>query len=290
MALGYDTRVRSYYSQAENPNPPQIDNAMMNISCYKVSDLIPTRDEILNNCQVIINGGTREFEENTIQFETDDFIYAITNDGNFNFIFVNKTGTLNFTYSGYSMSLEVPEGGEGIYYQRDLGAGVPEGRTIEFIIGGKLKQIDDKFISDEIARKSDLDNYFTKNDTYNRYQIDDRISSNLSGYYTKSEVYNKSEIDNKISNVTVDLSGYYTKGEVYNKSEVYNKTEVDNAIAAVDLSDYYSKNETYNKTEVNNAIAAIDLSNYYTKNEVYSKSEMNEITGILDEISNLIGE
>jgi hypothetical protein len=200
----YDTRVMSYYSQAENPHPPQIDNAMMNMSFYKVSDLILTRDEIFNNCKVIINGGTREFEENAIQLETDDFIYVITNDGTFNFIFVNKSGTLNFTYSGYPMSIEVPEGGEGIYYQRGLNEGVPEGRTIEFIIGGELKQIDPKFIPDEIARKSDLDD----------------VSVDLSNYYTKLETYSQYEIDNKISNVKVDLSGYYTKNEVYNKSEI----------------------------------------------------------------------
>ena len=184
----YDTRIRSYYSQAENPNPPQIDNAMMNMSCYKVSDLVPTRTEIFNSTKVIVNGTEYMFAESGIQLETDDFVFVGTSGG-FGFIFVNKSGTLNFTASGYPMSIEVPEGGEGIYYQRALNAGVPAGRTIEFIIGGELKQIDPKFIP------ADLD-------------------FNLDDYYTKSEV------DNAIGNVNIDLSDYYTKDETYSKSEL----------------------------------------------------------------------
>ena len=140
----YDTRIRSYYSQAENPNPLTVDNEMLNLSMYKVSDLIPTRDEIFNKCKVIINGDHKAFEENGVQLETDDFIFVYESEMDFGFIFVNKSGTLNFTYSGYPMSLDVPEA--GIYYQRSLNAGVPEGRTIEFLFGGELKQIDPKFI------------------------------------------------------------------------------------------------------------------------------------------------
>lgn len=190
MALGYDTRIRSYYSQAENPYPPQIDNTMMNMSCYKVSDLVPTRTEIFNSTKLIINEEEHFLDESGIQLETNDFIYVITSDGHFSFIFVNKSGTLNFTYSGYPMSIEVPEGGEGIYYQRGLNAGVPEGRTIEFIIGdGELKQIDPKFIPAD-------------------------LNFNLDNYYTKNEVYSKSEVDNKLQNTKVDLSNYYTKLEV----------------------------------------------------------------------------
>ena len=37
--------------------------------------------------------------------------------------------------------------------------------------------------------------------------------SNLDNYYTKSQTYTKQEIDTAISNVEVDLSGYYTKTE-----------------------------------------------------------------------------
>ena len=149
----YDTRKRSYYSQAENPNPVAFHNDMLNMSFYKVSDLIPTRDEIVESCRLIITGfdtGTYDdkLSESGIQIETEDFIHIVTNDTSFNFVFVNKTGELKFNYvvggSVYPMSLQVDEA--GIYYQRALYAGVPEGRTIEFLIGGELKPLDMKYI------------------------------------------------------------------------------------------------------------------------------------------------
>lgn len=176
----YDTRKMSYYSQVENPNPLTINNAMLNMSFYKVSDLIPTREQIFNEMKVIINAKQYTYSENGIQLETDDFICVYDNTGSFGFIFVNKTGTLNFTHMGYPMSFEVPEA--GIYYQRDLNAGVPEGRTIEFIVGGELKQIDPKFIPADLD--FNLDDYYTKSETY-----------------AKSEVYTKSQIDNLIGDV-----------------------------------------------------------------------------------------
>lgn len=142
----YDTRIRSYYSQAENPNPVSFSNTMLNMSLYKVSDLIPTREEIFGSTQLFINGNEYFLREIDIQLETDDFVF-LSVDG-FGFLFANKEGTLHFNYpvggSLYPMSVDVPKA--GIYYQRGLNAGVPEGRTIEFFCGGELKQIDPKFI------------------------------------------------------------------------------------------------------------------------------------------------
>ena len=128
---------RSYYSQAENPNPISFSNSMLNMSFYKVSDLIPTREEIFNGTQLFVNGTECFLTESGIQLETDDFIYMVESSGSFIFVFVNKVGTLNFNYYveniGFvPMSLDVTEA--GIYYQRALNAGVPAGRTIEFII------------------------------------------------------------------------------------------------------------------------------------------------------------
>jgi len=82
------------------------------------------------------------------------------------------------------------------------------------------------------------------------------------------------------------LDNYYTK------SETYTKQEVDDAIAAVDISDqlanYYTKEETYNKTEVDEAIANVDISeelgNYYTKTEtdelLSHKQQLMDVTNI----------
>ena len=159
----YDTRIRSYYSQAENPNPVSFDSSMLNMSFYKVSDLILTREEIFNSTQLIVNEISCTLVEGGVQLETDDFVFLVESTGSFGFLFLNKSGTLNFTYSGYPMTLEVPEGEAGIYYQRGLNAGVPEGRVIEFIIGdGELKQIDPKFIPANLD--FNLDDYYTKSE------------------------------------------------------------------------------------------------------------------------------
>ena len=193
----YDTRKISYYSQAENPNPLQVDNAMLNASLYLVSDLVPTRNEIFNSTKLIINGQEYTLDESGIQFETDDFIYVCETKLLYSFIFVNKSGTLNFTASGYPMSLEMPKA--GIYYQRALNAGVPEGRTIEFIIG-ELKQIDPKFIPADLD--FNLDDYYTKVETYSKSEVDAAINSvDLSNYYTKDKTYSKSELDEIIGDI-----------------------------------------------------------------------------------------
>lgn len=82
------------------------------------------------------------------------------------------------------------------------------------------------------------------------------------------------------------LNNYYTK------SETYTKTEVDDAIAAVDISDqlanYYTKSETYNQTEIDQKIADVDISeqleDYYTKTEtdalLAQKQQLMDITNI----------
>lgn len=218
----YDTRIRSYYSQAENPNPLQFDNTMMNMSFYKVSDLIPTKSEIFNIIKLVINGDECTFDKQLINVETDDFIHVTTDDTSYSFCFINKSGTLSFTYSGYPMSLDVPEA--GIYYQRSLNAGVPEGRTIEFLFGGELKQIDPKFIdSNEIlgldsygripSNKLHTDTYVYENSTNpitggavynalggrNQLTIDDTVLAYSSNPVSSSAVY--TAIENKKINV-----------------------------------------------------------------------------------------
>ena len=42
----------------------------------------------------------------------------------------------------------------------------------------------------------------------------------VNNYYTKAETYNKTEIDSAIANVDVDLSNFYTKSEVKTYEEI----------------------------------------------------------------------
>lgn len=120
----------------------------------------------------------------------------------------------------------------------------------------------------------DLSQYTTKEELatelskyYDKTEIDALLSNlspdvDLSNYYTKQETYNKTEVDNLIASSgggEVDLSDYYTKTEV--------DTKLEEVVAGdIDLTNYYTKAETYNKEEIDNKI----VSNTY---EEYSLDE-----------------
>lgn len=178
----YDTRVISTYSYTENPNPVSFDHQLMGYSFYKVSDLVLTKEEIFNTKITIDGYEVPKYSQNNILIETDEIIAVqeAVNNG-WAFCFCNTVGTCNFTFSGYSLSVDIPE--TGIYRANFLNGGMSDISTIEILVSGELKQIDPKFIP------ADLD-------------------FNLDDYYTKSEV------DKVIGNI--DLSGYYTKNEIDN--------------------------------------------------------------------------
>jgi hypothetical protein len=154
----------------------------------------------------------------------------------------------------------------------------------------------------------DLENYYTKDETYNKNQVDTKlepyittneVNLRLNSYYDKSQT--DTAIQNAINNIDipdVDLSDYYTKetvnnlldnlpipeatselvkDDVYTKSEVYNKSEVDIKIAnvssggSVDLSNYYNKQETESLIEnidIPTKTSELELDNVYSKTQV----------------------
>lgn len=75
-----------------------------------------------------------------------------------------------------------------------------------------------------------LNNYYTKDLTYNKEEVNTLIANHFKNYYTKAEV------DNIVQNLEVDLSDYYTKSQV--------DTLIKNV--EVDLTDYYTKAEVDN--------------------------------------------
>ena len=169
----YDTRVRSYYSQVENPNPVSFHNQMMNYSFYKISDLTPTREQIFGELKVLVDGSEITLAENAIIMELDGCLAVGTN---YTFFFTEVDGTINFTFSGYPMTLEVPESETGIYAILPLNSGVPTNRTYEFICGGELKQIDPKFIPADLD--FNLDDYYTKSEIDGLFnQFDQSLAS-----------------------------------------------------------------------------------------------------------------
>ena len=150
----------------------------------------------------------------------------------------------------------------------------------------------------------DLSNYYTKNETYSKQQVNTKINESiencvttselntkLGGYYTKTQT--DTAIQNAIENVEipdVDLSNYYTKDDI--KNNYYSKESINNMIDTLPIpertselvkDDVYTKSEVYNKSEVDIKIAnvssggSVDLSNYYNKQETESLIENIDI-------------
>lgn len=142
--------------------------------------------------------------------------------------------------------------------------------------------------------------YAEKNHTHNASEIEglDSIDIDLSNYYTKNETYNKTEIDNKMANMgsggNVDLSSYYTKSETDNF--INNKADKGHTHSQYltehqDISHKADKENTYTKSQTDNKIVEeiakaqiggsgeVDLSAYATKtfvNEEIAKIELKE--------------
>ena len=151
---------------------------------------------------------------------------------------------------------------------------------------------------------TDLSNYYTKSETYNKSEVNDLIDSvnsgevDLTNYYKKNETYSKYEVDTLVDGVET-FSGNYN--DLTNKPDIYTKEQVDNLIenVDVDLSDYYTKEQVYNKQEtysvsqVDTLISQVptfsgnyaDLTN---KPDVYTKAETftrDEIVSMINEIN-----
>ena len=272
----YDTRKIYHFDSNKTPNPPSYPVEAFGINGYKIFDLTPTLEEFFNYTIIYNNGfndSTTEitFTSKQVQLSWSD-AWMIQSDQNYTFALCHSARTFEADYQGIHIVCEVPE--PGIYL---MWSQPPSNITFEINLGGELKQIDPKFIPADLD--FNLDDYYTKSETYSKSETSDLITNNLVRYYTKSEV------DSAISNVNVDLSGYYTKDEAYSKEEV------DNALNNIDLSNYYTKTESdnlyYTESEVNSAIKN-NNSSYYTKSEI--DVIIGDLDAVLDEIDALVGE
>lgn len=97
-----------------------------------------------------------------------------------------------------------------------------------------------EFNADKKANVTDFENYYTKE------QVDDLVSTggstdvDLSNYYTKDETYSKEEVDDKLANLEVDIDF----------SDYYTKTETDGFISTINQSIANLDNNKANKSEV----------------------------------------
>ena len=161
--------------------------------------------------------------------------------------------------------------------------------------GDIVVDLENYYTKDEIET-----NYYTKNETYSKQQVntkinesiencvtDTELNTKLGGYYTKSQT--DTAIQNAIENADfpdTDLSNYYTKTDINNN--YYSKETINNMIDTLPIpertselvkDDVYTKSEVYTKGEVDIKIAnvssggSVDLSNYYNKQETESYVE-----------------
>lgn len=119
------------------------------------------------------------------------------------------------------------------------------------------------------------------------------ITVDLENYYKKNETYSKNEVDNLIENVNVDLSNYYTKEQVYNKQETYSVSQIDTLISQVptfsgNYNDLTDKPELFSGSynDLSDKPSIPTDTSQLTKSDIYTKAE----TFTRDEIVNMINE
>lgn len=101
----------------------------------------------------------------------------------------------------------------------------------------------------------DLSNYYTKNETYSKTEVDEKIAAvpgggtvDLSNYYTKTETDQKIA-EAQLAGGEVDLSGYALKSEIPDVSQFI-------TMSAVEAKGYQT--ETQVQELINSALAALD--------------------------------
>ena len=114
-----------------------------------------------------------------------------------------------------------------------------------------------------------LEDYATKEDVSTAITEAD-ITSKLENYYTKDETYNKDEIDEALGNVSVDLTGYATEKFVTDKTDILSGSISDNADSITGINSAI--------TTINQTIESIDKSPRVTYKATYGDVELDDGT------------
>lgn len=140
------------------------------------------------------------------------------------------------------------------------------------------EQLKDYALLDDVYTKADSDlklittltegEYATKTDVANAIAAED-ITTKLGNYYTKDETYNKTEIDKAIENVEVDLTGYATEKFVTDRTNPLSTSVKSNEDNISSLSTTLG--------ELQEEVSAIDTSPRLTYDVVYNDVENPEI-------------
>ena len=163
-------------------------------------------------------------------------------------------------------------------------------KTLDLIENYYTKADTEEKISDE------LENYTTKDDVATAIAEAD-ISEKLNDYYTKSETYNQTEIDDKFANI--DLSGYATEKYVDDKASALSSSigtntenisslsntvsELQGDVNSIDKSPRLTYDVAYNDTEDadvgENVFVFYEIENEGKENETREAKKKFTITG-----------
>ena len=114
-----------------------------------------------------------------------------------------------------------------------------------------------------------LEDYATKEDVSTAITEAD-ITSKLENYYTKDETYNKEEIDSALDNVSVDLTGYATEKFVTDKTDILSGSVAENTSSISGINSAI--------TTINQTIESIDKSPRVTYKATYGDVELDDGT------------
>ena len=144
-------------------------------------------------------------------------------------------------------------------------------RDNELVIAAALNDLDEMKLDASAYTPTDLSNYYTKQETSGASEISTALSAkldataytptDLSNYYTKDETSGATELEEAFSGKAD--SDYVEEIEEAISAALNDLEErkMDaSAYTPTDLSNYYTKQQTYNKTEVDTAIANVDIS------------------------------
>lgn len=161
----------------------------------------------------------------------------------------------------------------------------------EETISASLNDLNDRKLDASAYTPTDLSNYYTKNQVYTKTEVDNAITTETnratSAETTISNNLNTESRTRKWADTQIENNLAIVSGAVDTKLDT-------SAYTPTDLSNYYTKSEVYNKTEVDNAIAAIDISDQlsgYVQTSAftsYSAATKDNIDYNYNHLSNLI--
>ena len=158
----------------------------------------------------------------------------------------------------------------------------------DYVLRSEVPDLDNLVTDEELAEV--LDDYYTKNETSSKTEIQDALDLKAD----KADTYTKTEVDDFLSG-KADTDDVYTKedsdskfqpkGNYVSASTYISYTATTNATLAnkadrselPNMNNYYTKSETSSKTEIEDALALkADKSDTYTKAETSSKTEIQD--------------